>query len=85
MTQKQVDQLTRALRQQFKGRVEAEKIVGRSGRYRFAVKSEKFAAMTQLQRQDAVWKIADKVLPPEATLGISLILTFAPKDLVPSA
>jgi acid stress-induced BolA-like protein IbaG/YrbA len=80
MTQEQVDSLVTALRRRFKADVDAER-VGDRMRFRFAVVSPEFAQMTQLQRQDAVWEVVDATLPREATLDVSLILTFAPGEL----
>lgn len=80
MTQEQVDSLAAALRERFRGEVEVERI-GERMRYRFAVVSSEFMPMTQLQRQDAVWAVVDSTLPREATLDVSLILTFAPSEL----
>jgi hypothetical protein len=80
MTPKQVDTLKAALRKKFAGKVDAERINGR-GRYRFAVISPRFARMAHLKRQDAIWEVVDSILPREATLDISLILAFAPKEL----
>ena len=80
MTRYRVKQLSEALRQRFNAEVEVER-VGEGGRYRFAVIAPRFGKMTQLQRQDAVWEVVDAILPREATLDISLILTYAPRDL----
>ena len=84
MTKSQVEDLSRALKKQFHAKVEFEP-VNNNGRYRFAVSSKDFAQMTQLQRQDAIWKVVDETLPREATLGISLILAFAPAELATAA
>ena len=35
-----------------------------------------------LERQDEVWKVADRTISREASLDVSLILAFAPEDLV---
>lgn len=80
MTQEQADSLAEAFRRQFQAEVEVEQ-VGDRMRYRFGVVSPQFASMSQLQRQDAVWRIVDATLPREATLDVSLILTFAPAEL----
>jgi hypothetical protein len=80
MTAIQVKALVKALKQRFGGKVESER-VGANGRYRFAVTSRKFETMPHLARQDAAWKVVDAVLPREAKLDVSLILTFAPSDL----
>jgi hypothetical protein len=84
MTKPQVKTLLLALKKAFPGQVQAESVNG-NGRYRFAVTSRKFSRMPQLKRQDAVWKIVDETLPAEATLDITIILAFAPADLVAAA
>lgn len=84
MTKHQAQTLVKALKKKFHGQVDAEPINGK-GRYRFAVTSKQFAKMPQLRRQDAVWEIVDETLPAEATLDISIILAFAPADLVATA
>jgi hypothetical protein len=38
--------------------------------------------MPHLRRQDQAWKVVDRVLPREATLDVSLILTYDPADLM---
>lgn len=81
MTKTQAHSLVQALKKEFHGQVEAEPINGH-GRYRFAVTSKRFAKMPQLRRQDAVWEIVDRTLPSDAALDISIILAFAPADLV---
>jgi stress-induced morphogen len=83
VTKNQVAKLSRALREEFGGRVEAEPINGR-GRYRVALVSEHFRKMTHVQRQDAIWKVVDEALPRDATVDISLILAFTPDELVPA-
>lgn len=80
MTQDQADSLADALRHRFHADVDGER-VGERSRYRFVVVSSEFGLMTQLQRQDAVWEVVDATLPREATLDVSLILTFAPAEL----
>jgi len=80
MTTTQAQALKGALRKKFAGKVRAERVDGR-GRYRFAVVSPRFARMAHLKRQDAIWKVVDATLPRQATLDISLILAFAPKEL----
>jgi hypothetical protein len=37
--------------------------------------------MTHLERQDALWQLADKTLPRDVTMDVSLILAFAPEEL----
>ena len=80
MTPKERDRMVGALSKKFEAKVGAE-LVGRPGRYRFTVVSQKFAKMTQLARQDAIWKIVDETLSREASLDVSLILAYAPEDL----
>jgi len=80
MTQKQADLLVSALKKRFGGKTEFEP-VNTKGRYRFAITSRRFDAMSQLRRQDEVWKVVDRVLPREAMLDISTILAYAPADL----
>lgn len=79
MTPKQVNTLKAALEKAFEAEVEAEKVADK--RYRFSVVSPKFAKMSQLKRQDAVWNEVDKVLSKEDALGVSLILAYAPEEL----
>jgi hypothetical protein len=80
MTQQEADALAGALRQRFGGEVEAQPVNG-NGRYRFAVVSPQFHAMNHLQRQDAVWAVADATLARQASLDVSLILAFDPTEL----
>jgi hypothetical protein len=79
MTQEEAKTLAEALTTKFGGESEFE--VVNAGRYRFSITSKEFDAMTQLQRQDEVWKIAEKTLSREAILDVSMILAFAPRDL----
>lgn len=79
MTQEQANGLAEALRRRFQAEVDVEQ-VGDRMRYRFGVVSPQFSQMTQLQRQDAVWQVVDATLPREATLDVSLILTFSPAE-----
>ena len=80
MTQEDADRLAAALRERFRAEVDVERIGDRL-RYRFAAVSPDFAQMPQLERQDAVWNVVDATLPREASLDVSLILTFAPGEL----
>jgi hypothetical protein len=84
MTRNQAQALVRALKKEFHGNAEFERVNNR-GRYRFAVTSEHFAKMPQLRRQDAAWKVVEQTLPREATLDVSIILAFAPADLAAGA
>ena len=80
MTKNQANLLAGALKKRFPGKAEFEP-VNAQGRYRFAIVSGRFNAMSQLERQDEVWKVVDRVLPRAATLDISTILAFAPADM----
>jgi acid stress-induced BolA-like protein IbaG/YrbA len=80
MTIRQSRILASAFRKDFKADVEAEPQNGH-GRYRFTVVSNQFKKMSHLQRQDALWKVVDKVLPREATMDVSLIIAFTPEEL----
>lgn len=82
MTITQARSLTRALQKEFGGKAEFEAIEDRPGRYRFAVTSERFEKMKPMKRQDEAWKVVDEVLDRDQTLDVSLILTYAPSDLV---
>lgn len=79
MSDEQVAQLSAAFREAFGGEVEVEP-VGRPGRFRFAISSPNFEPMTQLARQDALWRIVDRILPRDATLDVAMILAFAPSE-----
>lgn len=81
MTKKEAKSLADALKRRFGGDVEIEPVNNR-GRYRFAITSRQFERMTHLQRQDEIWKVADRTLPRDAIVDISLILAFAPADLL---
>ncbi len=80
MTQQQAKALADALTQRFGGDAELEPVNDR-GRYRFAITSKQFESMTQMQRQDEVWKVADQTMSRDAILDVSMILAFAPADL----
>jgi acid stress-induced BolA-like protein IbaG/YrbA len=81
MTTSDAKALKMALKKRFAAdEVEVEK-VGPGGRYRFAVVSSRFNRMSQLKRQDEIWKVVDSTLSRNAILGISLILAFAPREL----
>ena len=80
MTRQQVKKLAEALKKRFGGKVEFEAINGK-GRYRLAITTKRFDDVPHLKRQDAIWEVVDEVLPREATLDVSLILAYAPKDL----
>jgi stress-induced morphogen len=80
MTRDQADILAQAFRNGFEAQVDVETVHDR-GRYRFAVVSPRFRGMTHLERQDALWQLADKTLPRDVTIDVSLILAFAPEEL----
>ena len=79
MTRQQVDHLKSRLESSFSAEVDVES-VGK-GRYRLAVVSPRFNRMSHLKRQDVVWKVVDESLNRNAVMGISLILTFSPREL----
>lgn len=79
MIARQANKLKAALAEAFEAEVEAEKIA--PGRYRFSIISPQFDQMPQLKRQDAAWKVVDRMLTTEASIDISLILTYAPHEL----
>jgi stress-induced morphogen len=81
MTRQQANNLAKALKKSFGGKVDFESVNG-NGRYRFSITSKRFEKKTQLQRQDAIWKVVDEVLPRDATLAVSIILAYAPTDLL---
>ena len=81
MTRDNAESLAEALRKTFEADVEME-LVNPSGRYRFAVVSPRFQEMTQLARQDEIWRLVDETMSREATLDITLILAFAPDERV---
>ena len=80
MTKQEADVLADALRRRFNADVEVRPVNG-NGRYRFAIVSQGFQQMSQLQRQDAVWEVVDATLPRAATVDVSLILAFSPTEL----
>lgn len=48
--------------------------------FRFIVVAKKFKAMPFSERQDLVWRIADKTLPEDKQLRVSSILTLTPEE-----
>jgi stress-induced morphogen len=80
MKSAELKKLVGAIKKKFKGKVRSEK-VDKAGRYRLEVVAPGFGKLTQLQRQDQVWEVVDEVLSREATLDISLILTYSPAEL----
>ena len=79
MKDRDVRRLKEELQKKFKAEVEVEKIS--KGRFRLSVVSPMFKRMGQMTRQDRVWELVDEVLSRDATLDVSLILTFAPNEL----
>lgn len=77
---KYIERLEKAFKTELRARVEVERVA--PGRYRFAVVSKKFDRMRPLRRQDLIWQIVDETLTREQVLAISLIVAYAPKDLV---
>jgi acid stress-induced BolA-like protein IbaG/YrbA len=80
MTKDQAKALADAMKKEFDGDAQYE-LVNSPGRYRFVITSKRFETMTQLQRQDEVWAVADRTLARDAIMDISIILAFAPADL----
>lgn len=73
--------LIEELRRRFHAKhVEAE-LTGFGNRVRFAVVSDEFTAMPQLERQDRVWAVIDEVVAREDVLNISLVLLYAPGEI----
>ena len=81
MTQTEARRLKRALEKQFGGKAEFEP-VDKKGRYRFALTSKRFEKMSHLKRQAQVWEVIDRTLSREANVDVSMILVFAPADLI---
>jgi hypothetical protein len=48
--------------------------------YRVLVLAPKFKALRHSERQDLVWRIAQRVLGPDEQLRISMILTLTPNE-----
>jgi hypothetical protein len=48
--------------------------------YRFGVLARKFKTMPHSERQNLVWRIADRTLPAEKQIRISMILTLTPEE-----
>ncbi len=48
--------------------------------YRIVVESPKFEKMLHSERQDLVWRIAQKALNPSDLLLVSMILTMTPRE-----
>ncbi len=68
-----------------RGKIEFEPVPG-TKLYRFVVLAKSFEDMGHTERQDLVWRIADRVLSKDEQLCISMILTmtsdeYAPKKL----
>lgn len=52
--------------------------------YRVAVLAPKFKVMAHSERQNFVWRIAERALSPDELLRISMILTLTPDEFEPS-
>ncbi len=48
--------------------------------YRVLVLAPKFKALKHTERQNFVWRIAERVLAPDEQLRISMILTMTPDE-----
>lgn len=48
--------------------------------FRFVVVAPRFKSMAFSERQDLVWRIADKNLPPDKQLHVSSIVTLTPEE-----
>ncbi len=81
MTRESADRLVAALRNAFDAEVDVE-AVNSAGRYRFGIVSPKFEGMPHLDRQDAAWDVVDDTLSRSDVLDVSMILAYAPSDLV---
>lgn len=51
--------------------------------YRFVVLAKGFEDMAHTERQDLVWRIADRVLDQDEQLRISMILTMTSDEYAP--
>lgn len=63
-----------------RAKVEAKRIPG-TRVYRLAVLSPQFKAMKHFERQDLVWRIAEKAVSQENQMRISTILTLTPDEV----
>jgi len=76
-----VQTLEEALKEKLRNaQVDVEK-VGRTNRFRFLVVSDRFRRMHHPKRQNLVWDIVEKVLPPQEMLRISMIITMSPDEV----
>jgi hypothetical protein len=48
--------------------------------YRFVVLAPKFKSLRHSERQDLVWRIAQRLLPFDEQILISMILTMTPQE-----
>ena len=55
----------------------------RRDRYRFIVVSDQFAKIDHPERQQQVWKIAEKVVPIDDIWNVAMIITMAPAEVSP--
>lgn len=62
-----------------RAKVEAQRIPGTKV-FRLAVLSPQFKAMKHFERQDLVWRIAEKAVSQEDQMRISTILTLTPDE-----
>lgn len=84
MTDQDAERLSEKLREQFDARVDLERVTD-NGRYRFAVTSEQFNGMPQMERQDLIWQVVDAVLSRNEVLDVSIILAYSPQELADAA
>lgn len=49
--------------------------------YRVAVLAPKFKVLKHSERQDLVWRIAERALSPDEMMRISMILTLTPDEV----
>jgi stress-induced morphogen len=74
-----VNNLTDALQKQYGPDVQAQHVSG--SRYRFEVISKKFVGKRHPDRQRALWKIVDQVVPKEHILDVAMIMAVATDEL----
>lgn len=83
MNKKDAQELADKISEKFGAQVEIENVA--KGRYRFTVVAQSFKNVTHLSRQDMIWDFVDSVIPRDETLGITLILAFAPDEIEQAA
>lgn len=82
----QISQLVQVLKAELAAEVEVERIENLDpfpDRFRIAIVAPRFESMGQLDRQDLIWAIVDRVLSRGEVLAISMILAFSPNELEP--